>query len=73
MEKFAPLDLKVNLCTAAELQRNNFVFHNGSIWKCTNKSIFLFQEIESKVVSNIDQPTYQRLETLQLVPLKWKV
>lgn len=67
------VDLKVQQLPSAELQRGDFVVHAGGIWKCVNRSIQQFQEIDSKQIENIVVPIYQKLDTLQLAPRKWSV
>jgi|JI6StandDraft_1071083.scaffolds.fasta_scaffold04793_1 hypothetical protein len=67
------VDLKVQQVEASLLQRGDFVFQAGKIWKCVNRTIQQFQEIEGKAIETIATPHYQRLETLQLAPRKWAV
>lgn len=58
---------------ATDVQRGDFIFHAGRIWKCTSRSLSQFQDIEDKTIQAITAPTFQKLETLQLVPRKWAV
>lgn len=73
MEPSATVEFKVKQCEKGQLNRNDFIMDNNRIMKCINKSTFSFKNIDSKELSTIQSDVFQKIETLQLRPLKWHV
>lgn len=67
------LNLKGNRCPKASIRRNDFVFHSNGVYKCVNKAMMSFVNVDSRETISLDVEEYWRLEVLQLVPIKWEV